>query len=89
MKILEKFNSSRAVLMSGVASVVGSCVGAFAVGEPVIDITTTFTPIMTSVVAQIVSFITAMIPFIIGVSLLGGGIMIVKKMISTGTKTIG
>lgn len=59
--------------------------------EPVthsIDVVGSLTPIMESAMSQIVSMITALVPFMITVALFGSGIYLVKKFINTGTKSL-
>lgn len=53
-----------------------------------IDVVGSLTPIMESAMTQIVSMITALVPFMITVALFGAGIYLVKKFINTGTKSL-
>lgn len=57
-------------------------------GEPTIDVVGSLTPIMQGAMTQIVSMITALVPFMITVALFGAGIYLVKKFINTGTKSL-
>ena len=56
--------------------------------ETGIDVVGSLTPIMEGAMGQIVSMITALVPFMITVALFGAGIYLVKKFISTGTKAL-
>lgn len=54
-----------------------------------IDIVSSLTPILNSALSQIVSMITALVPFMVTVALFGAGIYLVKRFINQGTKSIG
>lgn len=52
------------------------------------DVVGSITPLLTSAMTQIVGLVTAIMPYVIGVSLFGAGIYLVKSFISKGATSV-
>lgn len=56
--------------------------------EGQIDVIGALKPLMASSMTQIVEMITALVPYMITVTLFGAGIYLLKRFISTGTQSL-
>lgn len=56
--------------------------------ETQIDVIGALKPLMASSMSQIVDMITALVPYMITVTLFGAGIYLLKRFISTGTQSL-
>lgn len=56
--------------------------------ETQIDVIGALKPLMASSMTQIVEMITALVPYMITVTLFGAGIYLLKRFISTGTQSL-